>query len=112
MTVSDLGDTVVNGASEPIRVTDKLPPGITATGISSQQKGEFEVKCPGGEPPVPPLTCTYAGVLSPYEQLSITTRKVKVSEQASTSTPLPNEVDIEGGGGVSDHVYPAAIDQL
>ncbi len=95
--VSNLGDTEINGATTPVAITDKLPAGLKAISITSQQRGETEVKCPAGEPPTPPLTCTYTGVLYPYEQI-IVTIKVKVEEPPDAEIALPNEVQVEGGG--------------
>ena len=46
------------------------------------------------------VTCTFAGVLNPYEQIAITI-KVKVEEPPARSTSLPDEVSVEGGGAPS-----------
>ena len=50
-----------------------------------------------GELPATPLTCTYAGILHPYEQILVTL-KVKVEEPTGTVAALPAEVSVEGGG--------------
>ncbi len=97
VTIANLGDAPINGATTPVQVTDELPAGLVATAMSGQQRNGSEVKCPSGEPPVPPLTCTYTGVLYPYEELAITVR-VKVNEPPGTVTSLSNEVHLEGGG--------------
>jgi hypothetical protein len=95
--VSNLGDGEINGSKNPVIITDKLPPGLTATAITGQIKNQSELKCPTGKPPVPPLTCTFAGVLYPYERLAVTI-KVKVEGPPGTMTSLPDEVTVEGGG--------------
>ncbi len=98
--VSNLGDSEINGTPTPVSITTKLPSGLKATSITSQQRGESEVKCPTGEPPTPPLTCTYTGVLYPYEQIVVTI-KVRVEEPSGTNTSLPMEVSAEGGGAAA-----------
>jgi hypothetical protein len=95
--VSNLGDAAVNGAKSPVTITDKLPEGLRATGMSGQLKNGSELKCSAAEPPTPPLSCTFAGTLFPYERLAVTIR-VKVEEPPGTVVSLPNEVTVEGGG--------------
>jgi hypothetical protein len=95
--VSNLGDATVNGAKAPVTITDTLPPGLKATALIGSIKGESEAKCTTGEPPTPPLSCTFGGTLNPYERVAVTV-KVKVEEPPGTVTSLPNEVTVEGGG--------------
>jgi hypothetical protein len=95
--LSNLGDAPVVGTQTPVAITDRMPAGLTVTAMSGEVKGGSEVKCPTGRPPVPPLSCTFAGTLNPYERLAITL-KVKVEEPSGTVTSLPNEVTVEGGG--------------
>jgi hypothetical protein len=95
--VSNLGDGEINGSKIPVSITDKLPEGLKATAITGQVKGQSELKCPTAQPPMPPLTCTFAGVLYPYERLAVTI-KVKVEEPPGTVALLPEEVTVEGGG--------------
>ncbi len=98
LVLSNLGDRDINGGEgEEVKVTDTLPAGLKATAITSQQRGQFEVKCPTGAPPTPPLTCTYAGVLHPYEEIVVTIQ-VKVEEPTGTVTSLPDGVTVQGGG--------------
>ena len=99
--VSNLGDAAVNGAKTPVSITDKLPAGLTATGLTGQTLREggrgAEVTCPTGVP-MPPLTCTLvSGTVYPYERLTITI-EVKVEEPPGTVVSLPDEVMVEGGG--------------
>ena len=95
--VSNLGDAPVEAATSHLMITDSLPPGLTATAISGQAKSGSEVNCPTGKPPTPPLTCSFSGILYPYERLEVTI-KVKVGEPPGTSTSLPDQVQLEGGG--------------
>ena len=71
--VSDLGDAPASGASTPVSITDRLPAGLRATAITGSVRNGVEVKCPAGSPP-PSLTCTFAGMLYPYERLTITVK--------------------------------------
>ena len=90
--VSNLGDGTVNGSKIPVVIADKLAPGLTATGISGETRFENETKCS-----LATLSCTYAGVLYPYERLAVTI-DVKVAEPPGTAISLPDEVTVEGGG--------------
>ncbi len=108
--LSNLGDVPASGATTPITLTDKLPEGLTATAVSGLIKNETATICPHTQPPPEPITCTFAGVLNPYEQLSVTI-KVKVEEPPETLRSLPNEVTVEGGGGPrSSSTQPIDID--
>ncbi len=98
---SNLGEVPVEGGKSQVTITDVLPPGLKALAVSGQLKNGSELKCSKVEPPVPPLTCTYAGVLNPYERLAVTIR-VKVEVPPGTVTSLPNEVTVEGGGAAQD----------
>ncbi len=108
--VSDLGDAPASGASTPVSITDRLPAGLSATAITGSVRNGVEVKCPAGSPP-PSLTCTFAGILNPYERLTIT---VKVKMSSGAAGALANEVAVEGGQGPEGAHVPAysASDQL
>ncbi len=101
--VSDLGDAPVSGASTPVSITDRLPAGLSATAITGSVRNGVEVKCPAGSPP-PSLTCTFAGVLYPYERLTIT---VKVKVSSGLAGVPANEVAMEGGQGPEGAPVPA-----
>jgi hypothetical protein len=90
---TNLGDAPINGSKIPVVVSDKLPPGLTATAITGPIKNGTQVECS-----LTSLQCTYSGVLNPYEQVSIPI-KVKVGEPQGTVTSLADEVIVEGGGG-------------
>ena len=96
---TNLGDAPVEGSVEPVRITDTLPPGLTATEISGGTSpfsffslhGPVECTQPAGP-------CVFEGTLPPYEQLSvIITVKVSVDAQPSGE----NEAKIIGGGAQS-----------
>lgn len=100
--VSNLGDAPVEGAKEPVVITDALPAGLSATAISGATLNGTEMKCSAEQPPPKPLQCSFAGTLYPYERLSMTI-KVKVDEPPGTSTTLHDGVEVEGGGAQSVH---------
>jgi hypothetical protein len=97
---SNLGDAPVEAVKAPVTITDRLPAGLKATAISGQLKNGSELKCSAAEPPTPPLSCTFAGTLFPYERIAITIR-VKDDQPLGTVTSLPNEVTVEGGGAIT-----------
>jgi uncharacterized repeat protein (TIGR01451 family) len=88
--LSNLGDAPIEGENSTVTVTDKLPPGLTATAISSEIKHHTPGECTFAT-----LTCTFKGVLYPYEQLTVTI-KVKVSPTVTAS--LADQASVEGGG--------------
>jgi hypothetical protein len=94
--LSDLGDAEISGAETPVTVTDRLPEGLIAVSVAHAFLNGTELKCPVSFP-AQLLTCTFAGTVNPYEQLTIPI-KVKVEEAPGTVTSLPNEVTAEGGG--------------
>jgi hypothetical protein len=96
--VSNLGDTLVNAVGDPVKITAKLPSGLTAIAISGASTNGAEVKCASEEPPVPPLTCTFEGKVNPYERLMLSI-KVQIAGSLRTGS-LPVEVSIEGGGAM------------
>jgi uncharacterized repeat protein (TIGR01451 family) len=94
---SNLGDVPLNAEKNPVVITDQLPKGLTAVAIKGTIKNGTEVVCPKGELPVPPLSCSYAGIVNPYERIVFTV-KVRVQEPSGTIATLANEVTAEGGG--------------
>jgi len=99
--VTNLGDTPIDGATTPVRITDELPAGLKPIAITGSVRNGVEAKCPTGNPPAPPLSCTFVGILNPYERLTITII-VSVEAPSGTNTSLPNVVGVEGGGAPSD----------
>jgi hypothetical protein len=99
---SNIGDAEVSGLGAPVKVTDTLPPGLTATAISGESRipgngggvsgSSGAVKCE-----LSTLSCAYEGTLAPYGWLEVTIA-VKVAAQPSSSET--NEVTIAGGGAL------------
>ena len=88
--ISNLGDAPVEGGKEQVTITDKLPTGLEAVTITGQIKNHTPVECT-----LASLTCTFKGVLYPYEQTTVAIR-VKVS--AGAGGPLSDQASVEGGG--------------
>jgi hypothetical protein len=83
---SNLGDTPVDAGKEPVKLTIKLPSGLSAATITG--KG-----CS-----LATLTCTLSeGAINPYEQ-EIVWLRVKVG---SVSGSLPVQASVEGGGAAT-----------
>ena len=96
----NLGDAAANKLFEGVTVTDKLPPGVTATAVYGEGGGTF-----GGlgwdqsEASVCSLattTCTFMYPVMPYERLLLTI-EVKVEPGAGTGE---NEASVSGGMAV------------
>jgi hypothetical protein len=101
---SNLGDKTSSGNGEPVIIRYKPPPGLIATGMAGPFENGTQVQCS-----LASLTCTFAGLLHPYEQISVTVR-VKVEEPPGTVTSLHGEAGVEGGGGGSvSSVQPISI---
>jgi hypothetical protein len=83
---SNLGDSPIDGSKEQVTISEKLPPGLTATSII------------GSGCSLATLKCTFKGVLNPYEQTSTIT-KVRVETPSGTAASLPVQASVEGGGG-------------
>ncbi len=90
---SNLGDAQVNGSVTPVLITDKLPAGLTATAINETIVNGVPVECSLSAV----ISCKYAGILNPYEQIAIPI-KVKGEEPSNTVTTLFQEESVEGGG--------------
>jgi hypothetical protein len=94
---TNLGDAEASGASPntPVSVTDKLPAGLEATGIS----GTAGTNGHGGTVVCPPVSdpalvsCEFSGSLPPYDFVEIT---IDVNVVGSISAE--NEVSVAGGG--------------
>jgi hypothetical protein len=78
-----------------VTITDKLPAGVTATGISGGVGGatliyvQSTLNCS-----VASVSCTFEGSLMPYERLEIL---INVKVQANAGASLQNEVSATGG---------------
>ena len=99
---TNLGDSAVSGAGEPIKIADKLPPGFKATGISAgmfqysfknviADEEEGQVSCD-----LASLTCTYPGVVEPFSELP--EMFVRFSVPTSAENDAIDEATVSGGG--------------
>ena len=97
---SDLGDTSANGENTPIIISDKLPQGLKAVGISGAagEKGLFNaplgyVKCELAR-----LSCEFAHYLPVYDSIEVT---IPVVAEADVKTGEMTEASVTGGGGTN-----------
>jgi hypothetical protein len=94
VTASNLGDANANGASTPVRIVDKLPPGLKAVsvaGIAGGGGNRFDgpVECT-----LASLECKFASVLPPYDQIEVV---IGVVVEDASSGEF-NEASVSGGG--------------
>jgi hypothetical protein len=108
VTASNLGDAAMEGGKAAITVTDKLPPGLTATSIFGARGSAPLSSCSL----TPEPNCTdSAVVVPPADNLRITI-KVKVDPKIPSGTTLQNEVSATGGGAPAASVkQPVRIDE-
>lgn len=85
--------SLVASEANRVKITDKLPPGITATSITGLDYGQDSECQTGKELNATEPSCTYSKTLLPYEGLKITIH-VKVSPGAAAN-PV-NEVFVSG----------------
>jgi hypothetical protein len=93
VTASNLGDAGADGETSPIEITDKLPPGLRATGIEVLS-GAIGLEPGPVECSLGTLTCTFKGVLPPYDQIEV---KIPVMVEGASSG-VQNQVSVTGGG--------------
>ncbi|HEV7586234.1 MAG TPA: hypothetical protein VGO14_10700 [Solirubrobacteraceae bacterium] len=108
VTASNLGDAAMEAKNEAITITDKLPPGVTATSIfAAEGSVPFPCSAPSPEP-----SCTDKNLpVQPSSGLRITIR-VKVAPQVASGTVLQNEVKATGGGAPAASVMqPVRVDE-
>ncbi len=90
--LSNLGDSRVDGTTNTVNISTKLPPGLTATNIESPPMGGAPVQCS-----LATLQCSSKGTLNPYERIAVNIR-AKAEEPSGTVASLPVEASVEGGG--------------
>jgi hypothetical protein len=94
--VSNLGDAPVNGASTPVSIADVLPAGLSATAIHATVGPNAFFGEPVCELPTPNTgSCTYTGVLAPYETVRI---EIAVQVEKDASSGVENALSVTGGG--------------
>jgi len=93
----NLGDQSVTGEGAPIKISDTLPPGLTATAISgaigTPGRPGSDMTCE-----LEAVTCTFEGALVPYELLQVViTVKVEAPPPGAVTN---NAARVEGGQGL------------
>jgi hypothetical protein len=89
--LSDLGDAPIEGAKSTVSFGDKLPAGLSATAITgTPPRSHTPVECA-----LATLTCTFKGIMYPYEQMTVA---IKVKVPSGTVGPLSDQATVEGGG--------------
>jgi hypothetical protein len=100
----NLGDTDATG---PITITDRLPKGLVATGISAREGDSTQPVATFSCLPLPDLSCTYheselqtlaRKTIPPYQRLEVI---VTVRVEAGATSGEENEVKVEGGNAPS-----------
>ena len=89
---SNLGDADANGASAPITITSKLPPGITAKAVRLVSSFEHQE---GTCEPLPTLRCSFSKNVPPFVRLDLRIT-VEVANTIAFGT-ANSETEIEGG---------------
>ena len=111
---SNIGDASADDETNPVTVTDKLPHGVTATGVESVvQIGTTEYKSAGDRPSglecelsTPPgapetVTCTLGGPEKPVEEVTpYSTIEIRIGVYVAdgTASGQQNVVAVSGGG--------------
>jgi hypothetical protein len=99
--IENLGNASIAGEKTPVKITDKLPAGLSAVGVAATQQapeGDFHDRVPlpcSLEASGTRATCTFEGVLAPYVELEM---RVNVVVNGAVSGEQ-NEVSATGGEG-------------
>jgi hypothetical protein len=106
VTAENLGDSDANGKRVPVQISDTLPNGlkaVVAEGLAGQNSGSAEgslageagpVHCPNDPGAERTVTCTFDGVLHPYETIEV---RISVVIEANASSGEENEITVSGG---------------
>ena len=115
MAATNLGDAAASGSSAPVTITDKLPPGLTATAIlpfpftyAGYDEESGEPQCSLPSPSL--ISCTWTGPvpLPPYETIEV---RVAVDVAADARSGEESEATITGGEAPSASVkQPLIVD--
>jgi hypothetical protein len=97
LVASNLGTGPADGSKEPVTISDRLPAGLKAVGMSgvastysSGVDNHGPVDCT-----VSSLSCTFEGVLPAYEQIEVS---IPVLVQPGASSGEVDEASVSGGG--------------
>jgi hypothetical protein len=101
VSASNLSALEIDGASEPVKLTDTLPAGVSVSSISGVAGlfGAGPVECSSsivGSSTV--VLCTFEGTLPPYELLEV---RIRVKVEAGAVSGALNRMSISGGGAPS-----------
>jgi hypothetical protein len=96
---SNLGDVAAEGFAQPMTVTDKLPPGVTATAVYGEGGGgllgrSFAMQYSHCSINGQTVSCVYGLPVLPFEHMMIA---IPVAVAAGAGTGV-NEVSVSGGG--------------
>ena len=101
VTITNLGNTAVDGSSTPVKITDELPEGVVASGVEAFA-GVQTLAGGGFAGPVDCslesstlVSCTFEGVLPPYEAI-----EVEIPASLTGDPPVagaPGKVSVSGG---------------
>ncbi len=97
----NLGDAPINGEEDPVVLTDKLPAGLVAGGMAGATGKSFfpeEGRAESLTCSVATVSCTFKGVLQPYERLEVV---VWVTRTGATEASEANEAEVSGGGAAT-----------
>jgi hypothetical protein len=106
LTLTNLGDASVDGTSSPVRLVDKLPAGVVATGVEAVagfqgRGGPISCLVEASDE----VVCSFDGILTPYEAIEV---EIFVSLTGSPPTAGdPGEVVVSGGGAAAVSVVQA-----
>jgi hypothetical protein len=98
--VRNVGDTP-SGGTPPLKVTDKLPPGITTMGYPEPEGGEGLWSCTP-PPPTNTVECTFGEPVAPEAYAPVL--KIPVTAPSASTGTLKNEVSVAGGGAAAPAV--------
>lgn len=104
LTAENVGDANAEGSVTPVSITDQLPPGLKAVGISAwKAKPEND---PNNQEPVPCVSltsCMWRGIVPPFETIE---ERVAVIVEPGSTTGALNRGTVSGGEG-----SPASVSQ-
>jgi hypothetical protein len=90
LSVTNVGDANMSGESSPVKITDQLPHGLTAVGISGSFNGHGEMQCT-----LAPLECTsQEGEIKPFQAGEVV---IAVDVEADAKSGEFDEMSVSGG---------------
>jgi hypothetical protein len=93
---TNLGDGSLSGVGDPVRISDKLPPGLKETAMRAVWGANGRL---GGVAECSSLTCEFEGTLTPYETLEVV---ITVKVEPGAHAGEVNEATVSGGGLPTD----------